>query len=89
MGHMRALIAPAACVCRCYTRPARPPTPACPGPARPAVAANNSAAAAALSSEIMVIDPTTGRWEMRDDWADAVNEVRLQARHGSATACLR
>ncbi|PSC73975.1 ERD4-related membrane isoform B [Micractinium conductrix] len=37
--------------------------------------ADNAAAAQALSSSLVKIDATTGRWEMRDEWAAAVNEI--------------
>lgn len=38
-------------------------------------AADNAAAAAALSTEAINVDATTGRWEMRDEWLTAINEV--------------
>ncbi len=38
-------------------------------------AADNAAAAAALSTGAINVDATTGRWEMRDEWLTAVNEV--------------
>lgn len=38
-------------------------------------AADNAAAAAALSTGAINVDAATGRWEMRDEWLAAVNEV--------------
>uniref|UniRef100_A0AAD5H1R9 ERD4-related membrane protein n=1 Tax=Chlorella ohadii TaxID=2649997 RepID=A0AAD5H1R9_9CHLO len=47
-------------------------------------AADNAAAAAALSTGAINVDATTGRWEMRDEWLTAVNEI--QAHDGSVAA---
>jgi hypothetical protein len=47
-------------------------------------AADNAAAAAALSTGAINVDATTGRWEMRDEWVTAVNEI--QANDGSVKA---
>lgn len=54
-------------------------------------AADNAAAAAALSAGGIEVDPAKGRWEMRDEWAAAVQEVRQPAglMGGPGSACGR
>lgn len=47
-------------------------------------AADNAAAAAALSTGAVNVDATTGRWEMRDEWLTSINEI--QAHDGSVAA---